>query len=66
MVLFKQTLKDVEKFSWIDMSYDDFRGLCSEACEDEEVKCLYIDRPKEQCECEVCICNGRRPETFIE
>ena len=60
LVLFNQTLKDIEHIcrdvAGIDMNYDEFKDLCRKSWQ-EDYNYLYIDRSKKRDQGKYCICN---------
>ena len=60
IILFKQTLNDIEHIyrdvSRYDISYDEFKELCRESWE-EDHNYLCIDRSKKRDQGRCCICN---------
>ena len=68
IILFNQTLKDIENIyrdvAGYDMSYDEFKELCRKSWE-EGYNFLYIDRSKKRDQGRYCICNESK-KTYIE
>ena len=68
IILFNQTLKDIEHINrdvaGYDMNYDDFKDLCRKAWE-EDYNYLYIDRSKKRDQGKYCTCNESK-KTYIE
>ena len=68
IVLFNQTLKDIEHiyrdFAGYDMNYDEFKDLCRKSWE-EDYNYLCIDRSKTRDQGRYCICNESK-KTYIE
>ena len=68
IILFNQTLKDIENIyrdvSGYDMSYDEFKQLCRKSWE-EDFDYLCIDRSKKRDQGRYCICNEGK-NTYIE
>ena len=68
IILFNQTLKDIENIyrdnAGYDMNYDDFKDLCRKSW-DEDYNYLYIDRYKKRDRGKDCICNESK-KTYIE
>ena len=60
IILFNQTLKDIEQIyrdvAGYDMIYDEFKDLCRNSWE-EDYNYLYIDRSKKRDQGKYCICN---------
>ena len=65
IILFQQTLKDVEQLyrdiAGFDMSYDEFKSLCREACKEEYIYFL-INRLEGKNGKNYKICNESNPE----
>ena len=65
IILFQQTLKDVEyiykDIAGFDMSYDEFKSLCREAWR-EKYNCLLINRLEDKNGKKYMICNESNPE----
>ena len=68
LILFKQTLRDVQSMYYdigaYDMKYDEFKEMCHEAW-DEKYNCLCIDMTKNKNEGKYCIFNESKT-TYIE
>ena len=68
IILFNQTLKDVEHIyrdvAGYDMNYDEFKDLCRKSWEDD-YNYLYIDRSKKRDQGKYCICNESK-NTYLE
>ena len=68
LILFKQTLRDVQSMYYdigaYDMKYDEFKEMCHKAW-DEKFNCLCIDMSKNINEGKYCIFNESKP-TYIE
>ena len=68
IILFNQTLKDIEHIhrdvAGYDMIYDEFKELCRKSC-DEDYNYLCIDRSKKRDQGKYCICNESK-RTYIE
>ena len=68
IILFNQTLKDIENIyrdvSGYDMSYEEFKELCRKSWE-EDFNYLCIDRSKKKDQGRYCICNESK-NTYIE
>ena len=68
IILFNQTLKDIEHFyrdvAGYDMNYDEFKELCRKSWE-EDYNYLYIDRSEKRDQGKYCICNESK-KTYIE
>ena len=68
IILFQQTLKDVENiyrdFAGFDMSYDEFKSLCREAWK-EKYNYLLINRLEDKNGCKYKLCNESNPEYKI-
>ena len=68
IVLFNQTLKDIEQIyrhvAGYDMNYDEFKELCRKSWE-EDYNYLYIDRSKKRDRGKYCICNESK-NTYLE
>ena len=68
IILFNQTLKDIEHIyrdaAGYDMNYDEFKDLCRKSWE-EDYNYLYIDRSKKRDQGRYCICNESK-KTYIE
>ena len=65
IILFQQTLKDVEHIyrdiAGFDMSYDEFKSLCKEAWRDK-YNCLSINRLEDKNGSKYMICNESNPQ----
>ena len=68
VILFNQTLKDVERIyrdvAGYDMNYDEFKELCRKSWE-EDYNYLFIDRSKKRDQGKYCICNESK-KTYRE
>ena len=68
IILFNQTLKDIEHIylyiASYDMNYDEFKELCRKSW-DEDYNYLFIDRSKKRDQGRYCICNESK-NTYIE
>ena len=68
IILFNQTLKDIEHIyrdvAGYDMSYDEFTELCRKSWE-EDYNCLSIDRSKKRDQGRYCLCNESK-NTYLE
>ena len=68
LILFNQTLKDIEHIyrdvAGYDMNYDEFKELCRKSW-DEDYNYLCIDRSKKRDQGRYCICNESK-KTYIE
>ena len=68
IILFQQTLKDVENtyrdIAGFDMSYDEFKSLCREAWK-EKYNYLLINRLEDKNGWKYKLCNGSNPEYKI-
>ena len=68
IILFNQTLKDIEHIcrdvAGYDKNYDEFKELCRKSWE-EDYKYLYFDRSKRRDQGKYCICNESK-KTYIE
>ena len=68
IILFNQTLKDIEHtyrvVAGYDMNYDEYKDLCRKSWE-EEYNYFYIDRFKKRDQGKYCICNESK-KTYIE
>ena len=68
IILFNQTLKDIEHIyrdaAGYDMNYDEFKNLCRKSWE-EDYNYLYIDSSKKRDQGKYCICNESK-KTYIE
>ena len=68
IILFNQTLKDIEHtardVAGYDMKYDEFKELCRKSWE-EDYNYLYIDRSRQRDQGKYCICNENK-RTYIE
>ena len=65
IILFKQTLKDVEHIyrdiAGFDMSYDEFKNLCREAWR-QKYNCLLLNRLEDKNKNKYKLCNESNPE----
>ena len=68
IILFNQTLKDIEHIyrdvGGYDMSYDEFKQICEKSWE-KDYYYLSIERSKEKEQGRYCICNESK-NTYIE
>ena len=68
IILFNQTLKDIEQIyrdvAGYDMNYDEFKELCRKSWE-EDYNYLCVDRSKKRDQGRFCLCNESK-KTYIE